>query len=252
MSRCRMLLGIVMLAVVGLGCGLSGCKKEKSAEPAASEAASPQAAAQDDAVLERMRREVMSADRPAARSSGPITQPAASAPSDGFAPKELLDAAAQGDLDKVKKLMMRGGLVLIADLDGTTPLHWAAYGGHLDVVKFFVEEVKMKPGDPNHLLVTPLHWAAVMGHRNVVDYLVSKGAAIDVRDNSGRTPLFVAAAHGQMDVVDYLLQKGADVNAADAHGLTPLTEAMRRGHAEVVKVLIDNGAKQAPTTTQAS
>jgi ankyrin repeat protein len=253
MSRCSMgSLGIVLLAVLGLGCGLSGCQKKESPEPAASDTTSPQGTAQEDVVLERMRREVMTGDRPAGRSDKPATQPTASAPDDGFTPKELLDAAAQGNLEKVKKLMMQGGFVLLADLDGTTPLHWAAYGGHLDVVKFLVEEVKMGPGEPNNLLVTPVHWAAVMGHRDVVDYLVSNGAAIDARDNAGRSPLFAAASSGQLDVVDYLLQNGADVNAADARGRTPLNEAMMRGQAEVVKMLIDHGAKQTPMTTQAS
>ena len=238
MSRCSAVwLSMALPAVVGLGWGISGCQKEKPPEPAASEAESPPGSAQEDAVLERMRREVMSGGRPAGRSDKPATQPTASAPAGVFTPKELLDAAARGDLEKVKKLMMGGGFVLLADLDGTTPLHWAAYGGHLEVAKFLVEEVKMPPDDPNHLLVTPV---------------VSRGAAIDARDHSGRTPLFVAASNGQEDVVDYLLQNGADVNAADASGRTPLTEAMMRNRADVVKMLIDHGAQRTPATTRAS
>ena len=63
---------------------------------------------------------------------------------------------------------------------------------------------------------TPLHTAAYMGHLNIVHALVSgcKLAHIDALDGRGATPLVHAARQGQVDIVSYLLLNGADASVA--------------------------------------
>ena len=66
--------------------------------------------------------------------------------------------------------------------------------------------------------MTPLHWAAVGGHKDVVELLLAHGAEVNARYSDGYTPLHYAAANGHKDVVELLLANEADVNAKDEHG----------------------------------
>ncbi len=52
----------------------------------------------------------------------------------------------------------------------------------------------------------------------LVALLLDKGAAIDARDDRGRTPLMIAAGLGHDEVVDLLLRRGADRVLRDKGG----------------------------------
>jgi ankyrin repeat protein len=54
-----------------------------------------------------------------------------------------------------------------------TPLHWAAYYGQLEVIKYFVEVRKCPVNIKNHHNQTPLQLARENGHTNIVEYLSS-------------------------------------------------------------------------------
>ena len=53
-----------------------------------------------------------------------------------------------------------------------TPLHTAAENGHLQVVQFFVEELKCPPNIRGQHNVTPPQLAEKQGHHNVAKYLL--------------------------------------------------------------------------------
>ena len=132
---------------------------------------------------------------------------------------EIHDAAARGDLQKVKALLKdHPELVSAKDGDGATPLHRAAEKGRKDVAEWLLAkgaEVNAMENDG----YTPLHYAANQGHKDMAAWLLSKGAKINAKDNNGFTPLHVT--HNK-DVVKLLLAKGAEVNAKDNNGCTPL------------------------------
>lgn len=52
-----------------------------------------------------------------------------------------------------------------------TPLHYASEEGHLDVVKYFVENKIFKPDHKDENKRPPLFYAKRRGHQDVVDYL---------------------------------------------------------------------------------
>ena len=52
-----------------------------------------------------------------------------------------------------------------------TPLHWAAYKGHLDIVKYFVENKTFKLTQKDDGGKTPIMRARNNGHQDVVNYL---------------------------------------------------------------------------------
>ena len=54
---------------------------------------------------------------------------------------------------------------------GDTPLHYAALGGHLRVVKYLIDEQSCNPSHLDNQIKTPLHWAAVKRHMDTVKFL---------------------------------------------------------------------------------
>lgn len=89
---------------------------------------------------------------------------------------ELCEHAKRGDAEKVKALLKQGvDIEATTDSTGSTPLHLAAAGGHLDVVKLLLEH----GADINAMdrgRSTPLIAALRNKHRELADFLMSKGA----------------------------------------------------------------------------
>jgi len=155
--------------------------------------------------------------------------------------EELLEAAAGGDVRKVRRLLELGIFIDTRDeYDERTPLHLSAYYGRVSVVRLLLEygaDVEATDSDG----CTPLHLAAFKGHLSVVKLLLEYGADVDAIDNDGGTPLHLAAANGHKDIVELLLERGADVNAKDNEGRTPLDVAREEGHVEVARVIEEYG-----------
>ena len=57
------------------------------------------------------------------------------------------------------------------DIKKNTPLHYAAKYGHLQVVQFFVEELKCSPNIRGQHNATPHQRAETKGHHDVALYL---------------------------------------------------------------------------------
>ena len=72
--------------------------------------------------------------------------------------------------------------------------------------------------------------------------LLDQGAAIDARDQAGRTPLMLAVTQDRLELVRLLLARGADPNAADNAGNTPLQQATKRNLQDVAELLERAGA----------
>ena len=67
--------------------------------------------------------------------------------------------------------------------------------------------------------------------------LISKGAAVNVKNEEGMTPLHAAVLAGDRDTVALLIAEGADVNARNKSGLTPLSTASEKDEQEIVQLL---------------
>ncbi len=71
----------------------------------------------------------------------------------------------------------------------------------------------------------------------LVEILLSAGADVNARDETGQTPLMLAAAEGHTETVTALLDAGADVHAKDNDGKTASLLAGEKGHAEIQQIL---------------
>ena len=68
-------------------------------------------------------------------------------------------------------------------------LHCACQQGHLPIVKYLIEGLHFDIDATDQNDWTPLYYAVYFGHKEVVKYLLSKGANIDITDASENTPL---------------------------------------------------------------
>jgi ankyrin repeat protein len=158
---------------------------------------------------------------------------------------EIHDAVEAGDLAKVKTLLKENPkLVLSKDANGWTPLHRAAMLGN-EGVKDVIELLLANKADINARGVladeTPLHLAAWNGHMDAAKLLLANKPDVNARDNRGETPLHLAALKGHKDVAELLLAKEADVNARNNDGYTPLQLAAQKGYKAVVESLRQHG-----------
>ena len=90
----------------------------------------------------------------------------------------------------------------------------------------------------NHAGVTPLYYAAYHGHTNIVKLLIDNHANINIAINDGSMPLHIAAQNGYTDIVKLLINNGADINKAMNNGARPLFIATKNGHTDVATLLL--------------
>jgi hypothetical protein len=165
----------------------------------------------------------------------------------------LLDAANQGDLQRVRDLLSNGADVNATDGKEGPALvaaAWRSAGGKLDVVKLLMA----KGADVNAKTnkgTTALYVAATLNYRDLAKLLLDKGADVNYRGNASDrslhdgdrvTALMGAAAMGNPYVAKLLLDRGADVNARTNSGDTALMFAAFSGQLEFVKLLLAKGA----------
>jgi len=123
---------------------------------------------------------------------------------------------------------------------GCTPLSWAAYNGHEEVVKMLLARGEVVPDKANKLGRTPLLDAARNGHEEVVKlFLGREEVNPNTLDEGGETSLFNAVVSGHEGVVKILLgREEVNPNKAGRFGKTPLTHAAWKGYEEIVKILL--------------
>lgn len=125
-----------------------------------------------------------------------------------------------------------------------TPLVWAAYRGHVSMVKLLLDwhaDATEKGGNP-------IHYAGQRQHKDICKLLVERGAIDDLipSGNSDLVELFRAAySYDDAGVVRVLERHPELVTATDRNGRTALHEACTNGDTRMVKALLRLGVDRA-------
>lgn len=72
--------------------------------------------------------------------------------------------------------------------------------------------------------------------------LLTKGANVNTKDETGATPLILAARNGHNAIMRVLIANGANLDAQDTDGHTALMQATKKGNGTSAKILLDSGA----------
>jgi ankyrin repeat protein len=154
----------------------------------------------------------------------------------------LLDAVKAGDRAAVRAALKNPGSASVREVDGTTPLHWAARGDDAEIVRLLLR-AGADANVVNRYGVTPLSLAATNGSAAVIEALVKAGADPNTSSREGQVPLMMAARTGNPEAMSVLMDHGADPNVRERWlGETALMWAAAQDHAAAVQALIDHGA----------
>ena len=131
---------------------------------------------------------------------------------------KLYDAACEGDLDELKKLIDSGVAI-------NTP---AVIKGLYDAFK------PPKPGT-----LSALAGAAGSGQLDAVELLIAEGAVLnpDMKQSSS-APIHQACKANDLEIARFLLEMGADIDALNCYKTTPLMYCVKYGSPELVNLAL--------------
>lgn len=169
----------------------------------------------------------------------------------------ILQAAMDGDLDRIKELIAYGINPKGVNSRDDTALRFAAEYDHMDIVQFLIETVGIDVNASNVDGITALIMAALNNNKEMITYLMQMGAnpnqtatatvdrTIDgeeiVSRVEGWTPLMATAQLGNMIALETLVDSNADINAVDTDNWNALMFAVQNGHLEAAEYLLDLG-----------
>ncbi|KAJ3397363.1 Ankyrin repeat domain-containing protein 55 [Lobulomyces angularis] len=144
---------------------------------------------------------------------------------------------------------LTAGLLTFTDTQGNTAFSHAVASGHLETVKLLLK-MGADANKPNDYGWTPLCVGCYHGHLNIIKFLLENTAQ---HKNSasvfGFTALMCSVNQGRLAITKQLIDNGVYLNSAGAGktgqgtGLTPLMLACLKGYLKIAKLLLDRGAE---------
>ncbi|GAB4813599.1 hypothetical protein N2152v2_000645 [Parachlorella kessleri] len=164
-------------------------------------------------------------------------------------------AASKGDIAIMEALVAAGADCGAVDIEGRSPLVWAARYNRIIAVRKLLElGTAVEASALTIAAITASPQLLKEGDSaDAIKALAAAGASINARDNRGRTALHGFARHGQrVAAFKALLEAGADMNASDTAGVTVLLAAIKAFSAEAARLIMAVGEDSAAEVAAAS
>ena len=146
--------------------------------------------------------------------------------------RALEECAMGGSVSGAEILLDLGADITTRDDDRNsdfTPLHWAVYYNHTEMVRFLLDRGADTEETTSDNQETALHIACREGEPNIIKLLLERGANVNAKDSSSMTPLHVAARTGEQGNCELLVKYGADIKA-DCESGTPADYAINNDY----------------------
>ena len=118
-------------------------------------------------------------------------------------------AATYNRVGVAKLLLTRGADVSATDKWGGTPLQYASFNGHSDLVELYMVQGAKVNHRERRYGITALHAAVAGKNIRTVELLISGGADVNVKSHAGETPRGTALRMNQARFADLLRKHGA-------------------------------------------
>lgn len=155
---------------------------------------------------------------------------------------DMLSASRDGDLERVKRLASHRPELNHCEYNYTPPIHFAVREGHLDIVRYLLEQ----GADPAYRTYpfqdSLLTMAQDRGYHEIANILLNTlSKRFPVME--GLSEFLEAAQKGDADRIRFDLSRNPQLAlVSNETGETALHQAARGGHPEIMKVLLDAGA----------
>lgn len=128
--------------------------------------------------------------------------------------------------------------------DGRIYLHWAAYRGNVEIMKYLIAKGSKANVEDSHGM-TPLNFAAGSGQPDtqVYELCIQNGADLkkDLNHDGANALLIAIANDKDLKLTDYFVSKGLDLKSTDAAGNNAFSYAARSGNSNTLKALQQRG-----------
>ncbi|HLN99435.1 MAG TPA: ankyrin repeat domain-containing protein [Pyrinomonadaceae bacterium] len=150
-----------------------------------------------------------------------------------------IEATVEVESGETVEQQVSGGISFVAPED---PFVRAAQEDNLEALTALIagRDVNVRDKQSN---TTALEHAVRNANREMVQLLLSAGADVNAKNESGETVLMLLDADATTDLVWDLINAGAAVNARDNENYTPLMRVASANNLEALKTLIDAGSE---------
>lgn len=128
------------------------------------------------------------------------------------------------------------------DIDGMTPVLWAAFEGRLDALRLLIGRGG-NPDKSDQFGNTALHLSSAKGHFPCVDFLVKFGANIFALDIDNHNPQQLAAINNREDILRYLDASAAHLEATDKKKARDFKERAKKHSEKRIKEFVKRQQK---------